>query len=250
MASGDDPLADIMNMQGYEGLTGPNPYLQYTGQVPMAGYAGAPANAATGQPIQSFLSATAAAQAQYQQQLAAFNQQQQAQPPGATLNSNPFAPGRAFNPQGSGNQTASGQLIPNAWQVANMTGRPAQSSPGGMLPSGENYGSSTPTYIPASYAMPSMASGGRQSAAPTPPTPPDTRQAYLQALANPGTPAMPSAQILPGTSTTGPVGSGQPSVLQSFLGSQSGKQIPGGYGNESFFNTLNALQAGKQGAVA
>src|SRR5580693_4988420 len=193
MASGDDPLADYMNAMGLQGLTGPNPYLEYTGQVPMAGYQGNPTNAATGQPIQSFLTNTAAAQAQYQQQLAAFNQQQ-AQPPGATLNSNPFGPGRAFNPQGSGNQTASGQLIPNAWQMANISGEPVQSSPGGMLPSGENYGSSSPTYIPAQYQfMPSQ----QQAAAPMP-TPAAnpaglTSQQYLQMRANPGYVATPGA---------------------------------------------------------
>ena len=31
-------LADTQNAMGIEGLMGPNPYLQYTGQIPMAGY--------------------------------------------------------------------------------------------------------------------------------------------------------------------------------------------------------------------
>ena len=33
----NDPFADAMNTSGYAGLIGPNPYLEYTGQIPMAG---------------------------------------------------------------------------------------------------------------------------------------------------------------------------------------------------------------------
>ena len=49
----NDPFADAMNTSGYAGLIGPNPYLEYTGQIPMAGYRGAPTDAA-GNPIASF----------------------------------------------------------------------------------------------------------------------------------------------------------------------------------------------------
>ena len=38
MASGDDPLADMQNLIGYQGLVGQNPYLTYQGKIPMAGF--------------------------------------------------------------------------------------------------------------------------------------------------------------------------------------------------------------------
>jgi hypothetical protein len=34
-----DPLADMQNILGYQGLVGNNPYLAYQGQIPLAGYA-------------------------------------------------------------------------------------------------------------------------------------------------------------------------------------------------------------------
>ena len=40
MASADDPLANAYNIMGAQGLTDPNPYLEYTGQIPMAGFIG------------------------------------------------------------------------------------------------------------------------------------------------------------------------------------------------------------------
>ena len=56
----NDPFADAMNTSGYAGLIGPNPYLEYTGQIPMAGYRGAPTDA-MGNPIASFGQAQQAA---------------------------------------------------------------------------------------------------------------------------------------------------------------------------------------------
>ena len=52
----NDPFADAMNTSGYAGLIGPNPYLEYTGKVPMAGFYGAPTDA-MGNPIASFTQA-------------------------------------------------------------------------------------------------------------------------------------------------------------------------------------------------
>ena len=228
MASGDDPLADAMNIQGYQGLVGPNPYLQYQGKIPMAGfYSGQAGNQpptdAQGNPIQSFVNANNTAQAQYQQQLAAFNAQQaQAPPPtptpGTTLNT--AAPFRmATTPEGMpAGQTSLGRgVIGSVWQ------RPPSTMPGQQQ-----------------AAAP---------AAPTPPAPPDMRQAYLDALANPGKVNTPGAQMLPGTTPTGPIGAGQnPSVMQAFLAAhpQGGTPAPagGGFSNAGFFNTLNSLQKG------
>jgi hypothetical protein len=209
MASGDDPLADYQNMLGLQGLTGPNPYLEFTGQIPMAGYAGAPHNAATGQPLGN-----------YQSILAALN----AQNPGTTLNSTPAAPAAA---------------TPN---------RP------GDLFYGMNPGGSGPGPAFGGLSQAGIGSGAQQATNPVPQaaapsSAANQRQAYLQALANPGPPSTYGAQMQPGASMTG---APQPSVLSAFLAAhpQGGSQIPGGYGNTTFFNTLNQLQAAKGGATA
>ena len=70
------------------------------------------------------------------------------------------------------------------------------------------------------------------------------RQAYLDALSNPGKVTTPGAQMLPGTTPTGP--SSQPSVLAQFLSQhpEGGQTGGGGYSNQSFFSTLNALKQG------
>ena len=75
----------------------------------------------------------------------------------------------------------------------------------------------------------------------------DMRQAYLDALSNPGKVTTPGAQMLPGTSPTGP--QSQPSVLAQFLQQHPGGGTTGGggYSNQGFFSTLNAL---KQGATS
>ena len=80
----NDPFADAMNTSGYAGLIGPNPYLEYTGKVPMAGFYGAPTDA-MGNPIASFTQA--------QQQHDAWNAANPAPAPvaGTTLNSTPAA---------------------------------------------------------------------------------------------------------------------------------------------------------------
>jgi hypothetical protein len=74
------------------------------------------------------------------------------------------------------------------------------------------------------------------------------RQAYLQALANPGKVTTPGAAMQPGSAQTG---APQPSVLAAFLAAhpQGGSTGAGGYNNATFFNTLNQLQAAK-GATA
>lgn len=90
---------------------------------------------------------------------------------------------------------------------------------------------------------------GQQTAAsaPAPTNPIDMRQAYLDALSNPGKVNTPGAQMLPGTTPTGPLQS-NPSVLQTFLANNQASTGAGGYSNAPFFQTLNALQAQKAGA--
>ena len=72
------------------------------------------------------------------------------------------------------------------------------------------------------------------------------RQAYLDALSKSRQgERTPGAQMLPGTSPTGP--QSQPSVLAQFLGNNQASTGGGGYTTiRAFFNTLNAL---KQGAT-
>jgi hypothetical protein len=220
---GLDPLADAYNLMGAQGLTNPNPYLEFTGQIPMAGYQGAPTDAA-GNPIQSFLQA----QAQHDAWNAA--NPAPAATPGTTLNSAPPQQQlqRVYLGQGTGG-AAGGE---NAMGSGGPTG--------GQLVYG--------------YAMvPQQGIHPQQAAAPAAPQNPiDMRQAYLTALANPGKPAQPGAVMQPGATPTGGV---QPSVLAAFLAAhpQGGTSVPGkgggGYSNTGFFDTLNQLQAQK-GAAA
>jgi hypothetical protein len=212
MASSGDPMADIMNVQGYAGLVGPNPYLQYQGQIPMAGYAGIPTDA-EGRPIQSYLDAM-----------------KQQPTPGTTLNTPPPAPITQLPPSGPSN------IIP---------GSSSGVGPGGI-------GAGSPNTIGANLFLgpgsaPSPAQMSQQQAAPAPApqaSGPDMRQAYLNALANPGPVPQYGAVMQPGTAQTG---SPQPSVLNAFLAAHpsGGTSVPGGYSNTGFFNTLNQLQAQK-----
>ena len=76
----------------------------------------------------------------------------------------------------------------------------------------------------------------QQAPAPAAPQNPiDMRQAYLDALSNPGKVTTPGAQMLPGTSPTGP--QSQPSVLAQFLQQHPGGGTTGGggYSNQPFF---------------
>jgi hypothetical protein len=67
------------------------------------------------------------------------------------------------------------------------------------------------------------------------------RQAYLDALANPGHVTTPGATVQP----SAPLGT--PSVMDAFLAKNKGSSTPGagGYSNEGFFSTLNKLRAGQ-----
>ena len=99
MASADNPLADLTNLNVYSNLMNPNPYTPYQGILPMPSYslnAGAPTNA-QGQPISSF------------QGPSATSPQTQ---PGTTLNTSPVSQPAA----GGGRQSY--QQVMNAAQGA------------------------------------------------------------------------------------------------------------------------------------
>ena len=185
---------------GMMGMMMPNPYTQYGGKpLPIPGYMGTPTDA-QGNPIASF--------GQAQQQHDAWTPPPQAQ--GTTLNSSPSG---TFD-------------------------RPPMMTSGGVLPSGENYGTQTPTYIPATYGYPQSAPQQQAAPAAAPTNPVDMRQAYLTALSNPGKVTTPGATV----PQAQPLGS--PSVMNAFLAANpSGGSGAGGYNNQGFFSTLNKLRA-------
>ena len=226
-------MTDTMNAQGLMGLMGPNPYLQYTGKVPMAGFYGAPTDA-MGNPIASFTQA--------QQQHDAWNAANPAPvapPQGTTLNSTP--------------QHGVGGLQPGQWDASGTglaTGTPTGGFQHATMSDGMPYGQTNlgrGVVTGGGQGSPTMMGQPQQQAAPAAPQNPiDMRQAYLDALSNPGKVTTPGAQMLPGTSPTGP--QSQPSVLAQFLQQHPGGGTTGGggYSNQGFFSTLNAL---KQGAT-
>ena len=201
----NDPVADAMNTSGYAGLIGPNPYLEYTGQIPMAGYRGAPTDA-MGNPIASF------GQAQQAHDAWAAANPAPAPAAGTTLNSPPQQATiqHATMPDGMPyGQTSLGRgVVGPSWQ-----------GPGGGTPQQQ---------------------APQQSAPAAPQNPIDMRQAYLDALSNPGKVTTPGATV----SQASPLGS--PSVMNSFLAANPGGMGgagAGGYNNSGFFNTLNKLRS-------
>ena len=245
MADDKSYMADYMNAQGLSGLYGSNPYLQFTGQIPMAGYRGTPTDAA-GNPIASFGQAQAAHDA-----WAAANP---APAQGTTLNSAP----QGLMASGPKRSTRAGNLVPHMSNLNDIMSNYGRGDPygaqgsqmaglnalmGGVAGPGR-YGDQYMNQVGANYQQ-SMQQP--QQAAPAASTNPvDMRQAYLDALSNPGKVNTPGAQMLPGTSPTGP--QSQPSVLAQFLAQHPGGGTTGGggYSNQPFFATLNAL---KQGAT-
>ena len=117
----NDPFADAMNTSGYAGLIGPNPYLEYTGKVPMAGFYGAPTDA-MGNPIASFTQAQQAHDA-----WSAANPAPAAPAQGTTLNSTPqhgvgaLQPGQWDGPDGLPMGTPSNYRL-----ATNANGMPQQ----------------------------------------------------------------------------------------------------------------------------
>ena len=189
MASdGDDPLADAYNLMGAQGMTGPNPYLQFTGQIPMAGFYGAPTNAGTGAPIDSF---TQAQQAHDAWNAANPAQPAAAKPPGTTLNSaqqlyNQMSGPSAMNPTGNPAFGAS------EWGFGlGVQGAVDRNSPAYQIdPSGDGSGRGGIGGQPGTIGGQAQQTPATQAQNPV-----DMRQAYLDALSNPGKVNTPGAQI-------------------------------------------------------
>ena len=193
-------------------------------------YAGAPTDA-MGKPIQSFVDATNAAQQQYQQQLAAYNSQQQT--PGTTLNSPPQGLASVQNNPNPGTpQNLSdimsnyGQGDPYGAQGSQMAGLNALM--GGVGGPGR-YGDQYMNQVGANYQQ-SMQP--RQQAAPAAPTPPNNWQAMLTGLANPGKVTTPGATV-PASASAQP----GPANLQSFLANWKPAQSGPGSGFQQNFAT-------------
>jgi hypothetical protein len=210
-------MADQTNpftMAGMMGMMMPNPYTQYKGALPFQGFRG-PATDAQGNTIQSFADAQAAHDAWRPPATPTPAQ-------GTTLNSAPQQRGglsfAALAPTSPGGPSTQAQYAYNLGL-------------GGVGPS-SSYNPSSPQGQ-AAMQQPAAA------AAPAPSNPIDMRQAYLDALANPGPVATPGATV----PQAAPLG--QPSVLNSFLATHApGPAAPagGGYSNAGFFNTLNKLR--------
>ena len=118
----------------------------------------------------------------------------------------------------------------NAQNIANLN---MNRTAGGGFGAGNNVINTGP-----SYASPMM--GAAQPAAASgrgpPPSPPDMRQAYLNALANPG--PLPSYGAAPPQQGQTPTGAPpQTSGVNAFLAANTGKSTP-------FLNTLKQMQAG------
>ena len=169
-------------------------------------YNGAPVNAATGQPIQSFLD------------------WQQANPGGMSLNSTPAQPPPTQQPDVMALRNAALTGQPGAAMAYGANFAP-QGSPGGIQQMyGQNFAAFTPQ---GNWATPAAAPQ------PTPQGPPNNWQAALNALANPGKVSTPGATVPLATSYQ-PAGG----VNQAFL-----NQAGAGQGmNRNFLSALAAIQ--------
>ena len=183
-------------------------------------YSGVPTDA-MGNPIQSAVSENNAAQQQYLQQMAAYNQQK-ASTPGTTLNSTSqgFQQGvpNALNPSGNA------ALGMSNWGSLPATGYNTQTAGG---------------YLQALQANPfSGAQQPQRQAAPTAPTPPNNWQATLAALANPGKVTTPGANVPISASSAQPSSGALQAFLQNLRPAQSG---PGAGFQNSFAGTLKGM---------
>jgi hypothetical protein len=232
MAMADDQTNPFV-MAGMAAMMQPNKYTDPSLQgkpLQLQGYRGTPTDA-MGRPIQSFLDA--------QSQHDAWDAANPAPAQGMTLNQTPNAatPIRGI-----------GGLQPGQWDGANglPTGTPDYSTntgigmatdpsgmPNGQTPLGRGV---TGTSWQPQRMMPQPQ---QQQQAPQPQNPVDMRQAYLDALSNPGKVTTPGATV----PQSQPLGS--PSVMSSFLAAHpgGGGAGAGGYNNSGFFQTLNKLRA-------
>jgi hypothetical protein len=262
----DNPILDM----GLLGMMQPNPFInpKYANQaLSLPGFFTSdqtiPPTDAYGKPIPRYGDEMAGANANYQQQLAQYNAQRAAMgassgassPPAGTttINSIPDlsswgAPGGAVEELLGNYQTAQSKLSPQQLAIQNknrafntdmqLFGSGGYSGPGTTFGATNSGLDKAMTAYDAGIGFPPQAAAQTAApAGPTAPTPPNDRQAYLDALANPPPPtkvgaAVPASQPL-----------GVPSVMTAFMQAHpgGGSKGAGGYDNSGFFNTLNQL---------
>lgn len=202
-----DDQTNPYTIAGMAAMMQPNKYIDpaYKDKpLPLPGFYGTPTDA-QGNPIQSFLDA--------QSQHDAWNAANPAPAQGTTLNSTP-QPG----------------VIP--FQHATMS----DGMPYGQTSLGR--GVTGPSWQGPGGGTPQQQQAPQQSAPAAQQNPVDMRQAYLDALSNPGKVTTPGATV----PQASPLGS--PSVMNSFLAANPGGGAgAGGYNNSGFFNTLNKLRS-------
>ena len=202
-----DDQTNPYTIAGMAAMMQPNKYIDpaYKDKpLPLPGFYGTPTDA-QGNPIQSFLDA--------QSQHDAWNAANPAPAQGTTLNSTP-QPG----------------VIP--FQHATMS----DGMPYGQTSLGR--GVVGPSWQGPGGGTPQQQAPAQQSAPAAQQNPIDMRQAYLDALSNPGKVTTPGATV----PQASPLGS--PSVMNSFLAANPGGGAgAGGYNNSGFFNTLTKLRS-------
>ena len=257
MASGQDPLADMQNLIGYQGLVGPNPYIVQPDQLqPFGSPAGMGmgfGQMAAGIPTDAHGNPIGGAPAQ------SIQAPSQQSAPGTTLNSMPAGgPSGTFNYAAMGSAGAPLQELMNNYQAAQAKLSPQQlynqqqtrqmdfsnaqnianlnmnRTAGGGFGAGNNVINTGPNYA-SPMQMGAAQPAAAQPAAAAAPAGALSRTQYLSLLANPGKPtAYGAAPPGPGQSPTGAMG---PNVTNAFLAANAGKSTP-------YLSTLRNLQGG------
>ena len=247
MASGDDPLADMQNILGYQGLVGPNPYDPFplgnqtqTG-IPFSGGAGPgvgfmagwPTDA-MGNPIQPQAGSGIPSPGSAQASPAAV--------PGTTINSPPAA-GMSFGQPGTNPLATAAAAGATPQQLGQMFSQMSPTIPsytdtggfGGQAVMGPGT-TPNPAYqrvmgqmLASAYGAPAAPAAASAAMGPSG----LTRPQYLSLLAHPG--PVPTYGAAPPQAGQTPTGSPPPNVMQAYLATQAGKNTP-------FVNTLNKLQ--------
>ena len=242
----DNPILDM----GLLGMMQPNPYIDpaYAGKpLALPGFRGVATNA-MGQPIGAPPPAqgttlntpgpgATAAPAGGQPTSGTFNYgaMGSAGAPLQELMSNYQAAQSKLTPQQLYDQAQTRQMdTRNAQNIANLN---MNRTAGGGMGAGNNVINGGPDYSSPIFSG-SGAAAPAAAAAPAP-TGTDPRQAYLDALANPG-PLTPVGAAVPASKPLG-----TPSVLNAFMAAHpsGGTKGAGGYDNSGFFSTLNNLKS-------
>ena len=254
MASGDDPLADMQNILGYQGLVGPNPYSPFQNAIPFSGGAGPGVGFIAGWPTDAMGNPI---QPQAGSGIPSPGSAPAAGPqpsvPGTTINSNPAQsagpnqltaigqmmgmsdPSQLYNSP-AGQQQVSQVLndqMRNQQLQAMQTQSDVRAGQGGFgnMPGGAF--NPNPGYTPSFTQQAAQPQAAQPAASGAMGPSGLTRQQYLSLLANPGpAPTYGAAPPQAGQTRTG---TPAPNVMQAFLATQGGKNTP-------FVNTLNKLQ--------